>query len=274
MSDPRLTPATDRVVADWRAAEFPALTPVAPEAMQVGQPVVDLCRAPEGARDRQLVQGAVFEVLEQRDGWAFGIAPMLGHYCGWVREDALGGAPRSAGHWLAVRQSHAYPAPDFKQHETCAISHGAQLACFESAGRFTRTDLGWVPTRHLTDATIDDPVKTAELYLGVPYLWGGNSIWGIDCSGLALAGCLHAGIDCPGDSDMQARDLGETLPPGTPPRRGDLMFWKGHVAWVADAETLLHANAFHMATAYEPIVEAIARIDAQGDGPVTRHARL
>jgi len=68
--------------------------------------------------------------------------------------------------------------------------------------------------------------------------------------------------------------LGETLPPGTPPQRGDLMFWKGHVAWVADPETLLHANAHHMATAHEPIAKAVARIEAQGDGPVTRHARL
>ena len=119
-----------------------------------------------------------------------------------------------------------------------------------------------------------DPVAVAELFLGTHYLWGGNSRFGVDCSGLVQAGLLACGIACPGDSGDQERALGEDLPEDTPAKRGDLLFWKGHVAWVAGENLLLHANAYHMAVAFEPMDKAIARIISQGDGPVTSHKRL
>lgn len=269
--DRRLTPVNDRVVASWLADRFPALRPVDPVSWYVGVPVADLCRAPGGARDRQMVYGEAFEVLEQRDGHAFGIAAAR-DYVGWVAQAAL--RPRAARgepiHHVSARQTHSYPEPDFKHRETCALPHLSVLCAQETDGRFTRTELGWVPTSHLSTDMDDDPVTRAELYLGTPYLWGGNSCWGIDCSGLVQ----NALWDGPGDSDLQEAALGDTLPPGTPPERGDLLFWKGHVAWVADPDTLLHANAHHMAVAYEPMRDAITRIAAQGGGPVTRHARL
>jgi cell wall-associated NlpC family hydrolase len=82
---------------------------------------------------------------------------------------------------------------------------------------------------------------------------------------LALLAC---GIPCPRDTDMQERTLGSALArplEGGPLRRGDLVFWKGHMAIVRDETTFVHANASrHMAVAYEPIAETVARIRATG----------
>ena len=118
-----------------------------------------------------------------------------------------------------------------------------------------------------------EPVDVAALFLGVPYLWGGNSHSGIDCSGLVQAAYLACGRACPGDASHQEAAFGPALPPGTPPNRGDLLFWKGHVALVYDPDTLLHANAYRMAVNYEPLSFAVERIAAKGEGPVTSHRR-
>ena len=238
-------------------------------------PVADLRKEPGAGRDRQLRHGEDFVVETRRDGHAFGHSVMAGHR-GWLAEDALGpgDTPPDRLHSVCARQTHAYALPDLKSPERCALPHLARVAVLRHEGRFAETAMGWIPVQHLTDALETDPVAVAALYLGVPYLWGGNSIWGIDCSGLVHAALTACGTACPSDSGPQERALGETLPEGTPPRRGDLLFWKGHVAWVSDPDTILHANAHAMAVTHEPLRAAIARIEAQGGGPVTRHARM
>ncbi|GGG69780.1 hypothetical protein GCM10011415_16580 [Salipiger pallidus] len=275
--DARERPANDRVVTRALAERFPDLRPVDPRAFRVSAPVADLAMTPGGARERQLRYGAVFDVLDERDGAVFGYAPAE-EYAGWLAADTVrpAVADDEAQTIVLARQTHVYGLPDMKTPERLALPHLSRLRpTGQTEGRFTETELGWVPTAHLGAATQDaDPVAVAALYLGTPYLWGGNSAFGIDCSGLVQAALAAFGQPCPGDSDLQAAQLGETLGPDTSPQRGDLLFWQGHVAWVSGPDEILHANAHHMAVAYEGLAAAVDRIATQGDGPVTRHARL
>lgn len=276
MRDKRLTLANDRVVHHALADAFPELEPVGSQDCRVCVAVADIRRTPHGPRERQLRYGEAFEVIDRREGHAFGLSGESNPYAGWVAEETLTTNP-DMGHdprFVITRQTHAYSEPDFKSSEIAALTHLSRVGVIETSGRFSRTELGWIPSNHLGSAPADDPASIADIYLGTPYLWGGNTCWGIDCSGLVQAAQLACGRAFLGDSDQQAAHERRSLPPNTSYQRGDLLFWKGHVAMVTDPETLIHANAFHMAVTYEPIMHAIARIESQGDGLVTKHARL
>ncbi|GFE49224.1 hypothetical protein So717_09770 [Roseobacter cerasinus] len=260
-------------MTDARLTLDPALI-TKEKAMQIAVPLTDLCRTPGGARDRQLLCGDAVTVLGQQDGWSLLRASKDG-YCGYVQSAALSEA-QDPTHHVTARSTHAYTAPDMKSPERHSLSFGSRITALSESATFVETALGHIPRQHLhrVHNIATDPVAIAELFLGTPYLWGGNSVWGIDCSGLVQAACLACGLPCPGDSDQQEDQLGAHLPPGSDYARNDLLFWKGHVAWVLTADTLLHANAGHMAVARESIDAAISRIAAQGDGPVTAHKRL
>lgn len=271
--DRRLWPANDRVAHDSLAGQVEApLTPG--RAMQVSVPVADICDRPWGTLDRQLLFGHRFTLLEERNGWAFGRAEPSG-YVGHVRIDALEeAAPRT--HRVCTLGAHAYPAPDMKTRPDLLLPYGAFLHAEGQQGHFLNCGHGWVHEHQLEDwqARHPDPAAVAEMFLGVPYLWGGDSTLGIDCSGLIHIAMRAACIDCPRDSDHQAAGLGTALAPDAELERGDVVFWDGHVALMVDREFVVHANGYHMAVVREPLEQAVARIAASGGGDVTVRRRV
>jgi len=273
--DRRLTAYNGRVAHERLRGQVPAERFTEGRLMRVCVPVADLCAARQGVRDRQLLYGQGFTILDEDGGHAFGQA-MRDGYVGWVATEALSGW-RVPSHRVALPAAHLYPAPEIKVPAKCLLSLGAELSLTSVAGGWGRTDLGaFVAMAALAplDRPAPDPVAVAESLLGTPYLWGGNSREGIDCSGLVQAACLACGLPCPADSDLQAAALGRPLAVIEPLRRADAVFWRGHVGLMAAPGLLVHANAHHMAVAIEPLAEAVARIAAAGGGAVTARRRF
>ncbi len=270
--DRRLTAFSGRVALDSLRGVVEADGFVSGEAGAVAVPLADLCASPGGARDRQVVLGDALVVIERRDGDVF-VQMGKDGYCGWLMAGAVGPAVVPS-HWVAAVGTHLYPEPRVQARELAALPFGARLAVLEDDGKWARVAGGFVPSVHLRQVRdgFDDPVAVAEMFLGTPYLWGGNSRDGIDCSGLVQAAWLACGRDCPGDSDMQ-QGLGAALAEAEALRRGDLIFWKGHVAMVVDEDRLIHANGHSMDVRHEGIAATVARIAAQGGGPVVARRR-
>ena len=266
--DRRLWPANERVAHVELAGKVDVPT-VKPVMKSISVPVVDLYRSPGEGRDKQLVFGQAFEVLETRDGFSFGRDPEDG-YVGYLADGCLGPS-RPAKHQLTAQSAHVYSAPDFKSPETLHLPFGARLDVVGDQDSYLQLSTGgWVMEQHVSEAK-SDWVSVAQMFLGTPYLWGGNTAFGIDCSGLVQLAMHSVGLACPRDSDMQEAAFSEAKGAY---QRGDLVFWKGHVGILLDGETLLHANAHHMAVAKEPLAEAIERIGAKEFGEVTKVVRV
>lgn len=272
-TDRRLTFANARVAHIALQGVVAAPSYADADPFEIAVPVADLLREPGGARERQLLLGDGFEVIEERDGFAFGRSGKDG-YCGYLPENALC-EPTKATHWLAAPASHLYSEPRAEAPQSVGISFGSRLCVLGQTGKFSETPHGFVPTGHIQPigSWFGDPVEVAGLFLGVPYLWGGNSHAGVDCSGLVQLSLLACGRACPGDSDLQQR-LGHEVPPGAALQRGDLLFWKGHVAMMVDAALMIHATGAFMATVIEPADTAFARIRSQTGGEVIARRRL
>lgn len=272
--DSRLLPANGRVAADWLRGEVEAASYSAGVKRQVAVPVADLCASPGGRRARQRLLGAGVTVFDDHQGWSFVQSDADG-YVGYIETARLQDAVEPT-HRVATPATHLYAEPDIKSADLAHLSFGARLRVVAEHRKFWETDRGYVPKPHLWPVSkqFTDPAAVAALHFGVPYLWGGNSVLGIDCSGLVQAALLACGIDCPGDSDLQRAALGRDIGADEALVRGDLFFWRGHVAMLVDPDTLIHANAHHMAVAYEPLGKALLRISAQDFGEVIARKRL
>ncbi|MFQ5624771.1 MAG: C40 family peptidase [Paracoccaceae bacterium] len=273
--DPRLTPARgDLAAAHLRGA-------VAAERYRDGTlrmvnvPVLDLVREPGAARlATQLRFGEVFTVYDSGGGYAWGQAEDDG-YVGYVEAAALG-EPVAATHTVGALLTHVYPEPDIKSRARGWLPFQAKLAVAGARSEFAELATGgFVPLAHVREmnAAPADFVAVAERFLGCPYLWGGTTAHGLDCSALVQLSLRAAGRDCPRDSDMQETSVGTPFGDNEEMRRGDLVFWRGHVGIMCDPATLLHANAHHMAVQKEVLEEAAARIAGAGGGEITCRRR-
>jgi cell wall-associated NlpC family hydrolase len=271
--DPRVTPARADLAARHLQGKVEAARYVEGRVLEVIEPQTALRGAPrpDAPLLTEALKGERIAVYDMNaEGWAWGQLED-DHYVGWIALNALANPGPAPTHKVAVPRTLAFPGASIKLPPSEALPLGAKLVVLRMHERMAVTQTGaHVPAAHLKPVGDNetDYVAVAERFLEVPYLWGGKTAYGLDCSGLVQVALTACGITCPRDSDMQEVALGEIVveesadDPGL--ARGDLVFWKGHVAIVRDRDTLIHANAFHMAVAIEPIAEAIARIGAAG----------
>jgi len=279
--DPRLTPARPELAAKHLEGLVSAARFVDGETREVIDAQAPLRRAPspDAALGTEALKGERVTVYESTDeGWSWGQLQSDG-YVGWLPTGALGAPGLPATHTVAALRTLVFPGPSIRSPPIEALSLGCRLVIERTTDTLAVTASGgFVPARHLVPATATetDFVAIAEWFLGAPYLWGGKTSFGLDCSGLVQLALTAHGVACPRDSDMQEMSLGTVVATGPDfdnLRRGDLLFWKGHVAIVRDRDSIVHANAFHMAVAIESLTEAIARIKRSG-GDVTSVKRI
>ena len=271
MDDPRLTPARGDIAAKHLEGKVKADRFVVGETFEVIGTIAPLRERPAGDATMltQALAGERVTIYDRNnEGWSWGQLDADG-YVGWLPDRELATPAAAPTHKITAIRTFAFPGPSIKLPPIEAPVMGARFTIIREESVFAVTDEGWyLPRRHLgrLDEHAPDFVAVAERFVGTPYLWGGKSCLGVDCSGLVQLSLSAAGLLCPRDSDMQQHALGRALEANEWSRleRGDLIFWEGHVAIVRDAETIVHANAHHMATVIETTKDANARIRAAG----------
>ena len=283
-----MSPMDSRVTLarpDLAAAELEGVVAAAAFAptrrMAVSAPVAPLWREPNVASERmdELVLGETFDVLEEAGAFVWGQARRDG-YVGYVAANRLWSPGPPPTHRVAAISTYAFAEPSIKTAASGPYSLGALVAIEADEGKFARSAAGsaggayfWAEHLAPIGGGFDtDWAAVAKRFIGAPYLWGGRTSVGLDCSGLVQQALYACGRSCPRDADQQAalgREIGRDEL-----ARGDLVCWRGHIGLMLDEMRLLHANAHHMATAIEPVADAIARIAAGPTGEPTAYRRL
>lgn len=277
--DARLTPARADLAADFLKGIIDAPSYAKGTKRCVGAPLCPLRGSPDETASlaTELLFGETFSVYDDKDGWSWGQAA-VDDYVGYVPSAALKDPGPAPTHMLGVLRSFVYPEPDLKTPIKAALSLGALVHAKSQNGDFIEVEgSGFVFADHLKVIGQTDPdyVTTAVRFMGVPYLWGGRSSLGLDCSGLVQLSLGFAGISAPRDTDMQAKGIGEEVEPDLENLQGgDLVFFPGHVGIMIDGRTLLHANAWEMMVSPHPLRHVIGQIAKKEDQPVTCVRRL
>ena len=256
------------------------------ERMQVITHVAPVHRQPrkDSGLDTEALCGDTVRVFEITEGWAW-VQLERDAYVGYLPVDRLGPASPPPTHRVLTVRTFAYPGPSMKLPRAMTLPFGGRVHVLRHHGDFAVVSgvaglaESFVWAAHLAEVghVETDWVAAAERLVGVPYLWGGRSTAGLDCSGLTQLALDAGGITAPRDSDMQEAELGHPVMVDDPLSgllRGDLVFWRGHVGIMQDGHLLLHANGHHMLVASEPLATATARILAKGGGPITSIKRL
>jgi cell wall-associated NlpC family hydrolase len=278
--DRRLTPARADLAAEHLRGLVDAPRYAEGQGMRIIAASAPLRRDPqaEASLETEALFGEAVTVYDAREGWAWAQLER-DQYVGYLPGATLG-EPSAPTHRVAALRTHAFPGPAIKLPPRMALSLGAQLRIVRQDADFSVSEDGlYLWSRSVAELSAKEPdwVAVAERFIEAPYLWGGRTSEGIDCSGLVQTALMAGGIASPRDSDMMEASLGKRIAlddPTAPLARGDLIFWKGHVGIMRDPVTLLHANGWHMKTVSELLAQARGRIAANGGGAVTSVRRL
>ncbi|KRE11948.1 peptidase P60 [Bosea sp. Root381] len=284
--DRRITPARPDLAASRLIGQVEARAFVDPVPMRMVAPSAPLRREPrpDAPLDTEVLCGEPIDVYESFEGWAW-VQLRSDGYVGYIPEDMLRGDAPAPTHRVAALRTFVYPGPSMKLPPLAALSLGAGVTVIGREGDFAvlsefgRYATAYVFAAHVAplDAPEADFVAVAERFLNVPYLWGGKTSLGLDCSGLTQLALAAAGIASPRDSDMLEKEIGTKLASDDGLdglRRGDLVFWKGHVGILTNPDTLLHATAYTMTVLSEPLRAARDRIQAKSFGAITSIRRI